>query len=188
MTLPYDNYYQTEKLFGAPYPELRKFFQDLLKGAKVLDLGCGQGRDAIALARIGFDVTGIDHSAVGIAQMNEVVKAENLNLDGQVGEIYTYDKFAEFDIILLDSMFHFAKKDKEKEIGLIQNIIIGIKSGSILVNCIQDNGSKVGTYNEAVGSVTSLKQIADESFVYVFEDQESGHKSETNYRMIVFEK
>ena len=188
MSLPYDNYYKTEKLFGAPYPELIKFFQDLPKGAKVLDLGCGQGRDAIALARIGFDLTGIDNSAVGIDQMNEVAKAENLNLDGQVGDIHTYDKFAEFDIILLDSMFHFAKKDKEKEIGLIQNIIIGMKSGSLLVNCIQDTGNKVGIYNEAVGFVTGIKQIADESFVYVFEDQESGHRSETNYRMIVFEK
>jgi SAM-dependent methyltransferase len=86
----------------------------------VLDLGCGQGRDAIALARLGYSVAGIDNSKVGIEQVNQIGEIENLNLVGQVGDIYSFDRFADFDIVLLDSMFHFAKKDKEKEIGLIQ--------------------------------------------------------------------
>ena len=35
---------------------------------RVLDLGCGQGRNAVWLARQGHSVTGIDHSDVGIDQ------------------------------------------------------------------------------------------------------------------------
>ena len=69
MTVSYDKYYQTKNLFGDPYPELIEFFTDHPEKGKVLDLGCGQGRDAIALARLGYSVTGIDNSQVGIDQM-----------------------------------------------------------------------------------------------------------------------
>lgn len=41
MTVTYDKYYQTENLFGDPYPELIKFLTDYPKKGKVLDLGCG---------------------------------------------------------------------------------------------------------------------------------------------------
>lgn len=128
MTVAYDKYYQTENLFGEPYSELIEFFDKYPKKGKVLDLGCGQGRDAIALARLGYSVTGIDNSKIGIEQMNEISEIEKLELDGQVGDIYSFDQFDEFDTVLLDSMFHFAKKDKEKEVGLIKRIVSQIKT------------------------------------------------------------
>ncbi|MCB0845307.1 MAG: methyltransferase domain-containing protein, partial [Bacteroidetes bacterium] len=80
MKVPYDKYYLTENLFGKPYPELIEFFSQNPQKGKVLDLGCGQGRDAIALARLGYSVTGIDNSKVGIEQMNQVAQTEKLNL------------------------------------------------------------------------------------------------------------
>ena len=79
------------------------------KKGKILDLGCGQGRDSIALARIGYNVTGIDNSKVGIEQMNQIAESESLTLTGKVTDIFEFDNFAEYDFILLDSMFHFAK-------------------------------------------------------------------------------
>jgi SAM-dependent methyltransferase len=120
MAEAYDKYYQTKDLFGAPYPELLAFFEQYSKKGKVLDLGCGQGRDAIALARLGYTVTGVDSSKVGVEQMIHTVNNENLRLHGMVGDIYAFDPFNAFDIILLDSMFHFTKKDKEKEEGLVK--------------------------------------------------------------------
>lgn len=66
MKVTYDNYYQTENLFGNPYTELLSFFKEYLEPGKVLDLGCGQGRNAAAIARLGFEVIGIDNSEVGI--------------------------------------------------------------------------------------------------------------------------
>lgn len=188
MTDKYNKYYQTENLFGEPYPELIEFFADFPKKGKVLDLGCGQGRDAIALARLGYSVTGIDSSKVGIGQMNQIGQDENLNLVGQVDDICAFDQFNEFDIILLDSMFHFAKKDKEKEVTLIKKIVSEIKTGSLVVVCIQDTGDKVQILNQAIDYVEQLKRLADKSFKYIFHDKASGHKSETKYSIVVVQK
>lgn len=188
MSVAYDKYYQTENLFGEPYSELIEFFADYPKKGKVLDLGCGQGRDAIALARLGYSVTGIDDSKVGVDQMNQIGQNESLNLIGHVGNIYTFDRFTEFDIVLLDSMFHFAKKDKEKEIGLIKKIISDLKNGSLMVVCIQDTGDKVQILNQAIDFEKKHKRLANKKFKYTFEDSGNGHKSETDYRMIVVKK
>lgn len=188
MKNPYDKYYQTENLFGEPYPELIDFFSNYKNKGKVLDLGCGQGRDAIALSRLGYEVTGIDNSKVGIEQMNQIAKDENLKLFGQVSDIYTFDNFHEFDIILLDSMFHFNKKDKEKEIGLIKKIVYEIRIGCILVFCIQDTGTKVKQLIKAIDFENKINRILDKNFKYIYEEKETGFKSETDYKMLVFEK
>jgi 2-polyprenyl-3-methyl-5-hydroxy-6-metoxy-1,4-benzoquinol methylase len=188
MAVTYDKYYQTENLFGEPYPELIEFFAEFPKKRKVLDLGCGQGRDAIALARLGYSVTGIDNSKVGIDQMNQIGQTENLNLVGQIGDIYAFNQFDGFDITLLDSMFHFAKKDRKKEIRLVKKIVSQIKNGSLVVVCIQDTGDKVQILNQAIDFEKQLKRLTDKKFKYTFEDERSGHRSETDYRMIAAEK
>ena len=88
MSNSYDKYYQTESLFGEPYPELLDFFSSYPKRGKLLDLGCGQGRDAIPLARMGFEVTAIDSSSVGIAQMKQIAQNEHLPLTSIVQDVY----------------------------------------------------------------------------------------------------
>ncbi|MBR9922805.1 MAG: class I SAM-dependent methyltransferase [Bacteroidetes bacterium] len=188
MSPAYDKYYQTQNLFGAPYPELIAFFAEYPNRGKVLDLGCGQGRDAIALARLGYTVTGLDNSKVGIEQMNQIANAEGLRLVGQVGDVYAFEGFNKFDIILLDSMFHFTKKDKEKEVGFLQKIVKNLQAGSLLVVCIQDTGKKVDILKQAIDVEKPLNRLADEKFQYTFEDSESGHQSVTEYRMLVVEK
>ncbi len=188
MTVIYDKYYKSENFFGEPYPELIEFFAQHPKKSKVLDLGCGQGRDAIALARLGYTVTGIDNSKVGIEQMTRVAQTENLNLTGLVGDIFSIENLEEFSFVLLDSMFHFAKKDKEKEVGLIKKIITQIKTGCLLVICIQDTGNKVQILNQIIDSEQQSNRLVDKKFKYIFKDSESGHKSETNYCMIAIEK
>ncbi|MEK6151924.1 class I SAM-dependent methyltransferase [Flavobacteriaceae bacterium 3-367] len=188
MAVAYDNYYKTENLFGEPYPELIAFFSKFAKKGKVLDLGCGQGRDAIPLARMGFDVVGIDNSKVGIAQMNRTAKTESLTLKGIVSDVHTFHDYINYDYVLLDSMFHFEKKDLKKETGLIKNILSKIKKGCLVVFCIQDTGKKVAILNDTINSQKGHKRIADEGFIYVYKDDESGHSSTTKYSMIVVEK
>ena len=186
--MTYDHYYQTENLFGEPYPELIDFFAAFPKRGTLLDLGCGQGRNAIALARLGYAVTGIDTSKVGVVQMMDISLKEVLNLVGQVEDIYNFDDYGAYDYVLLDSMFHFNKKDRKREVGLIRKIVTNMKSGCVVVICIQDTGEKVQILKQSLDSERDLFRIADKNFKYQFEDRASGHRSESDYRMIAVRK
>jgi tellurite methyltransferase len=45
---------------GAPSQEIREVASQLTTAARVLDLGCGEGRNALFLAECGFRVTAVD--------------------------------------------------------------------------------------------------------------------------------
>jgi tellurite methyltransferase len=135
----FDLGYRQQDFFGNPYKELVDFFAKYSKG-KVLDLGCGQGRDSIALAKLGYDVTGVDISEVGINQM--LLKAEKLHLQitGVVADIFTFNPKGKFDVILLDSILHFYKRDSDKETKFLLRIIGYLKRYGLI--CVFVHRSK----------------------------------------------
>lgn len=139
----YNEYYKEPNYFGNPYPQLIAYFSSLSREKRVLDIGCGQGRDSLAIGRLGFSVVGIDASSVGIEQMNQAAKEEGLNVTGKVADFNSLDNFSDYDIILLDSMFHFYKKDIEKETKLLKSFISKLKPGSIIIVAIQESKQRV---------------------------------------------
>ena len=58
--------------------QFNKFLAEAVKGrtpGKALDIGMGQGRNAVFLAQHGWDVTGVDTSAEGVRQANAQAQA-----------------------------------------------------------------------------------------------------------------
>lgn len=51
------------------------FFKSIIDGKKVIDMGCGEGRDAIIFTKNGFDYTGIDISSGMLKIAKERVKS-----------------------------------------------------------------------------------------------------------------
>lgn len=68
-----------------PEAEVIDFAKTLTPGARVLDLGAGVGRHALALARAGFHVAAIDAAPEGIAEITRIAAAESLALDARTG-------------------------------------------------------------------------------------------------------
>ena len=185
----YNKYYETKDLFGEPYPELIDFFKLYEPKSKLIDLGCGQGRDAISLARLGYNVTGIDNSKVGVDQMTSISEKEGLVVTGLVGDIYSFDRYQDFDIVLLDSMFHFEKHDLKRETELIDKIAKRINKNGLICICIQDTGKKVRILKNTIdNSGIDYEILNDSALTYKYEDKESGHKSETKYCMYIIKK
>jgi SAM-dependent methyltransferase len=89
-----------------------RYVCDLLQryGAKVrrlLELGCGTGRHAELLAQQGFDVCGIDGSAVMLEQAQRRAAAARAGrgaLSFRQGDIRTFELSERFDAVL--SLFH----------------------------------------------------------------------------------
>lgn len=138
----YNTYYKKESYFGEAYPELIEYFKSLPKSYHILDIGCGQGRDAIALTTLGFTVTGIDASSLGISQLQERAKALNLHITTEVADMYTYD-ITHFDVLLLDSMFHFYKNDMKTETKFFHSLVDRLKMNGYIVLAMQYNKARV---------------------------------------------
>lgn len=131
----------------------------------------------------------MDTSQAGIAQMEEKAIPENLLVKGIVADIYDFKDYKSYDIILLDSMFHFAKKDYEKEAGLVLKIAAQIRVGALLCVCIQDISKKAKVLKQIIaGSKSNWEVLNDTLLLYYFEDKESGQQSETRYCMYVVKK
>jgi len=188
MKVEYDKYYQTENLFGEPYPELIEFYSTIKNKGRLLDLGCGQGRDSIPLAKLGFSVTGIDNSKVGIEQLNQIAEKENLPLKGIVEDIYSYSDFDKFEFILLDSMFHFGKKERGKEIKFLNRLIEKSATNALITICIQKTGKKLEILNSIISGKNNLVLVNKTELVYKYEDKESNHSSESKYEMVTVRK
>ena len=76
----WDRHHAEHQWSSEPDPLLVELARELEPG-KALDLGCGNGRIALWLARQGWRVTGIDASAVGLAKAREQARAAGLELE-----------------------------------------------------------------------------------------------------------
>ena len=56
--------------FGNPSKEVVDIVQHLEKGARVLDVGCGDGRHSLYLANLGFRVDAFDISENAIKKLD----------------------------------------------------------------------------------------------------------------------
>ena len=83
--------------------ELLKYFQ---KG-KVLDLGCGEGRDSVFLALNGFNVKSIDSSDNPIHKTNQLAKIHDVNLKLKKSDIRKIKLDEKYDVIICNFVLHF---------------------------------------------------------------------------------
>ena len=73
-----------------------------LPAGKALDVACGAGRNALALARAGFAVEAIDISAEGLKQARAAAAAENLEIEWIEHDLDEPRPFApDYDLVLV---------------------------------------------------------------------------------------
>jgi len=116
----YEKEYQKDgDVCGEPFEEIEVFFDQFeQRSVNVLDLGCGQGRDTLMVARKGHSVTGVDIAEIGVRQMVERAKAEGLDVTGLVADITEFEPSEEYDVVLLDRVLHMLNSDKVRKFVL----------------------------------------------------------------------
>lgn len=92
--------YDTARL--APYPN--RFLAEVVQGRKpgrALDVGMGQGRNSLFLARLGWDVTGVDISDKAIDLAHQEATRMGLKINCVVADIAAFDVGkAKWDLIV----------------------------------------------------------------------------------------
>lgn len=104
--------YDEAELYDAVYAKAPEFntkpnqlLADAISGLKpgrALDVGMGMGRNALHLARAGWDVTGFDVSSVGVRHAEAAARAESLRLTALVAADEEFDfGTSQWDLIVL---------------------------------------------------------------------------------------
>lgn len=142
------------------------FFENHTPKGTVLDLGCGQGRDAIPIAKMGgYEVIAVDHSNVGIEVVKNRALTHGLKLKTVVADVYNWDIEENIDIVLLDSMLHFYKNDMEKESTFVNRILRELKVDGIFINFIIKGKGREETFKKIIEQSEFEFQVMDEKYV-----------------------
>jgi tellurite methyltransferase len=113
--------------FGGASQEVRDIISRLHAGARVLDLGCGEGRNALFLSESGFDVTAVDISETGILKLRFLAEQKNLNIRSVVCDIRSYFFTDTFDLIMCHGCLHLVERESWQE--LIRKFKINTNDG-----------------------------------------------------------
>src|SRR6056297_3080767 len=103
--------------------------------------------------------------------MNKIAKEENLNVTGEVADVYNYTISSEYDLVLLDSMLHFYKNDMEKETNFIKRVASELKVGGLLCNFMLKGKKRQKHLKEVISGMDIYwKTIVDEYTNYTESD------------------
>lgn len=92
--------------FGPPSAEIVALAKELDGGARVLDLGCGDGRNALHLARNGFRVTAIDMSEAAIGKLTRSARKAKLSIRTDVADMRAFRFPEDYDLIVAHGCLH----------------------------------------------------------------------------------
>jgi tellurite methyltransferase len=180
----YDRHYRQEHLFGEPYPEFVAFVRGWPHRGRALDLGCGQGRDALMLAAAGFQVTAIDVSELGIAQMQAEARERGLKVEGTVADFHATPIEGDYDLIVLDSILHFEKGDREKELALLAEAAAHLRPNGLLCIFVHQTGRKGAIVKDFFQThYPAWPVVVDTTINYVYEEKASAFRTEMQFNM-----
>ena len=127
-------YQRHDSACGEPSREIVDFFDTYRQSnATVLDLGCGQGRDALMIAAHGHTVHGVDIAPTGIAQFRERARLAELCVEGEVADIREYEARQTYDVVVLDRVIHMLASSDEKRAILAKAATAAADDGYVLV-------------------------------------------------------
>lgn len=187
----YYNLLYKDKDYAAEARYVHELIQKHWPGSKtVLNLGCGTGNHDFELARLGYEVTGVDLSD----EMLSTAKARHASIDSAIpplyflqGDIRTVRLYKTFDAVI--SLFHVmsyqaTNDDLQAAIATAKEHLA--PGGFFIFDC---------WYGPAVLSdppVVRIKRLEDEAFEFVRIAEPEMHPNENlvnvNYQLMIIDK
>lgn len=140
--------------------------KNYLKAGKVLDIGCGRGRNSLYLAKKGLRVYGIDisNSAIDSARKKDVCKKINFMVSDLLKPSFQNEFF---DSIVDVGCFHtVSPKDRKRYLSEISRILK--PEGDFLLRCFSENSlSTLHSFDRANFFLT-LHSISKKEILKIF--------------------
>ncbi len=116
----YDKRYDQENYYWGIKPSAVCFrILDLLppdRTIKLLDAGCGEGRNAVFFASRGFAVTAFDTSQVGIEKTKRLADKAQVQLEVFMADINDFRLSETFDVIFSTGVLQYIPKEMRPEV------------------------------------------------------------------------
>lgn len=108
---------------------------NLSKPKTIIELGCGMGRYALALAHLGHQVTAVDISRKSLQILNDQAKKNKLTQKLKtLKNDFTQTVFEnKFEIGICISTYHVLAKREKERIEILSNFVKSIKQGGTLL-------------------------------------------------------
>jgi 2-polyprenyl-3-methyl-5-hydroxy-6-metoxy-1,4-benzoquinol methylase len=129
----FDQKYSTKKLYWGSKPSnLVRGFSSLASLGHALDLGMGEGRDSIYLAQRQFNVTGVDHSKIGVEKCVRRAEKLGVKVSTVLNDVRDYTiQRGKYSLIVSNSLFQYVTKSEAQ--SMARHIIGGLKKGGIVM-------------------------------------------------------
>ena len=117
------------------YANEKELLENLpLKQGQLLLLGVGGGREAIPLAEIGFQVTGVDFIPEMVDQAKQNAYRSGLAIEGLVQEISRLDVTdGAYDVVWLSTAMYSCVPTRKKRIEMLERICNALQPNGFLV-------------------------------------------------------
>lgn len=117
--------YEYEKILINALPE---------KKGQLLLLGLGGGREAISLARMGFEVTGVDFVSEMVNKAKDNAARRGLKIKGIIQEISNLNVPANsFDIVFLSSAMYSSIPTRVRRQKLLKKVFDALRPGGVFL-------------------------------------------------------
>ena len=116
-----EDYFSKKYNLTATHSEVKAAVEKV-PPCKVLDLGCGQGRNALFLSMLGYEVSAWDHNSNSIEFLTATAEKENLPVKTALYDINSANIQENYDFILSTVVFMFLNSDE------VPNIIANMQN------------------------------------------------------------
>lgn len=143
---------------------------NIAPGMRILDAGCGYGRNLAYLLREGAEVFAVDASPAGVEHVRQLSKSLNTSLPdenfqvGRVEKMPFADEFA--DVVICNSVLHFARDDAQF-LAMHAELWRVLRPGGLLFCRL---ASRIGMDFEPMGN--GLYAMPDGQAWYLVDEQE----------------
>ena len=121
----FDEFYRTTTppwVIGEPQPAIVELERAGLIRGTVLDVGCGTGEHTILLARLGYDVLGVDFAPQAVEQAHRNAEAKGVEARFEVADVMNHPDEPRYDTIVDSALFHiFDDTDRPKYVASLHN-------------------------------------------------------------------
>jgi tellurite methyltransferase len=117
---PYDQRYEAEEYYWGKQPSaICDRIIEIIKPSsnyrpKLLDLGCGEGRNAVYFAKHGFDVIALDASLPGLQKTERYAWEVGVNVKTIQADIVSYQLKDTYDVIFSTGTLQYLPPDVRK--------------------------------------------------------------------------